>query len=121
MFVGCSTLLSFQTVTSFDKNGSKSGDFVQRRFKHDATTGEISQIGLQNSFVMKQNLFIMIQNPFVMKHSSFVMIQNPIAVIQRVFAVDLKLFVMKQGVFALKQEIDESNHCVNGELQREKQ
>ena len=42
MFVGCSTLLSFQTVTSFDKNGSKSGDFVQRRFKHDATTGEIS-------------------------------------------------------------------------------
>ena len=42
MFVGCSTLLSFQTVTSFDKNGSKSGDFVQRRFKHDATMGEIS-------------------------------------------------------------------------------
>ena len=42
MFVGCSTLLSFQTVTSFDKNGSKSGNFVQRRFKHDATTGEIS-------------------------------------------------------------------------------
>ena len=42
MFVGCSTLLSFQTVTSFDKNGSKSGDFVQRRFKHGVTTGEIS-------------------------------------------------------------------------------
>ena len=42
MFVGCSTLLSFQTVTSFDKNGSKSGDFVQWRFKHGATMGEIS-------------------------------------------------------------------------------
>ena len=42
MFVGCSTLLSFQTVTSFDKNGAKSGDFVQRRFKHGVTIGEIS-------------------------------------------------------------------------------
>ena len=70
---------------------------------------------------MKQNLFVMIQNPFVMKHSSFVMIQNPIAVIQRVFAVDQNLFVMKQRVFALKQEINEPIHCVNGELQREKQ
>lgn len=42
MFESCSTLSSFQTVTSLDKNGSKSGDFVQRRFKHGATIGEIS-------------------------------------------------------------------------------
>jgi hypothetical protein len=49
------------------------------------------------------------------------MMQNPIAVIHRVFAVDQNLFVMKQGVFGLKQEINEPNHCVNGELQREKQ
>ena len=42
MFVSCSTMSRFQTVTSLDKNGSKSGDFVQRRFKHGATMGEIS-------------------------------------------------------------------------------